>query len=690
MEKNTRKFRIRTTIVTLFVVLLTSIGSFIILINYYAGRNISFRTATNFVNQSENVIEQQILNFFEPAKDNLDFGGIMLQQHLITAIDTDALTEFLRRLIGNNQTYSGIHWTDAASNFNLVERGANNTYVNEIRLCKNNICNLTTRILDQNGKIISEHPDYSGYDPRTRPWYKKAILEKKFTITDVFTFHPFGENKSALGITAVKPIYSLQNPNQLIGLLSIDLKLDTLAAFLGKLEITPHTIIFIYDNQNNLIAAKVVDIFGTSQSPALQEHLPWITASFERFRQNKQPSFFYTYDKVKYLAFYKSLAGLVGNQWNIEIVLPVNDIVGEWNQVLIVITLIASIILLLGIILVWFVSRLISKPIRKIADEAIAIKQLDFSQIYPIKNFIEEIEYMQDAFSAMVQSLKSFSRYVSFNLVKKLVTSGDIAHVGGENKEITFLFSDINGFTSLSENMTPQNLMSYLSDYFQGMSKVILEHKGTVDKYIGDGIMAFWGAPVDDLEHAFHACTSALLMQDALASLNTNWKAKQKPEISIRIGINTGSTIVGNVGSDDKLSYTALGDSVNLCSRLQDLNKIYGTKIVVSGSTFNLVKNHFKFRFLDQVAVRGKSKAIFAYELLINNHPTLKNLEHYNTEFKTAFTFYQQSKWDEAIKIFEDLAKTNPGDKLLKIYIERCLNFKNTPPSNWDGIWRIQ
>jgi adenylate cyclase len=297
---------------------------------------------------------------------------------------------------------------------------------------------------------------------------------------------------------------------------------------------------------------------------------------------------------------------------------------------------------------------------------------------------------MQEAFNAMKKSLQSFARYVPITLVKHLIASGDVAHVGGENRLVTFLFSDISGFTSLSEHMDPTNLMNYLSEYFKSMSKIILQNQGTIDKYIGDAIMAFWNAPLEDAKHASKACTSALEMLAALTTLNVHWKAQGAPELTIRIGINTGNAVIGNVGSEDHLSYSAIGDSVNLTNRVEELNKVYKTKIIVSNHTYELVKNAFTFRLLDNVAVRGREEGVLIYELLPPNNIFGEHFNEYVSQFNIAFNHYQQQRWNEALSIFNKLASTYPQDKVASVFIERCAHLRQNPPLIWSGVWRFQ
>ena len=322
------------------------------------------------------------------------------------------------------------------------------------------------------------------------------------------------------------------------------------------------------------------------------------------------------------------------------------------------------------------------------AQDANLICQLKLTEVKAVFSRIVEISEMETAFMRMKRALRSFQRYMPTALVKKLVLSDKVATVGGEIKELTLVFTDIKNFTALSEDIHPQQLMQYLSKYFQILTEVIIDMYGTVDKYIGDGLMAFWGAPTDDHEHAVHACQAVLKAQRALQKLNQEWSAENKPGVVTRIGINTGNVVVGNVGSDDRLNYTALGDHVNLASRLEGLNKTYGSNIIVSEFTYNKVKNKFKFRLLDKVAAKGKRHGIYIYELLgdINKAHDVR-LEKYNRDFFAAFTHYEQGNWQMAVKLFGTIQQQYPEDRLINIFIERCTKFAANPPANWHGVW---
>ena len=220
----------------------------------------------------------------------------------------------------------------------------------------------------------------------------------------------------------------------------------------------------------------------------------------------------------------------------------------------------------------------------------------------------------------------TFSKFVSKDVVDELLKHPEKIALGGAKREITIFFSDIRGFTTLSEALSPEELVKLLNEYLSTMTEIIIECKGTIDKYMGDAIMAFWGAPVDLEDHPYYACVAALVQMDKLAELQASWKERNLPSIDIGIGLNTGSAVVGNMGSSQRMDYTCMGDTINLGSRLEGSNKTYGTNIIISEYTYERVKERVYARELDLVQVKGKTHPVRIYELigLINDEDIKK------------------------------------------------------------------
>lgn len=282
---------------------------------------------------------------------------------------------------------------------------------------------------------------------------------------------------------------------------------------------------------------------------------------------------------------------------------------------------------------------------------------------------------------------KAFSSYVSAELVAQIIQDPDKLKLGGEKRNVTMLFSDIRGFTSLSERMPPEALVSLLNEYLSPMTQIVMNERGTLDKYIGDAIMAIFGAPLDVPDHPKRACQAALQMIEELKKLYPKWKEKGWPHISIGVGINTGEAIVGNMGANMRFDYTAIGDAVNLASRLEGLNKLYGTQIIVSKSTLDGVDpSQFLVRELDLVRVKGKEKPVSIFELIGPSGDGQK--EALVGLFTEAWNLYQDQEFYEAMEKFAEILKMFPEDKPSALYHERCLKYiSQPPPPNWDGVY---
>lgn len=280
-----------------------------------------------------------------------------------------------------------------------------------------------------------------------------------------------------------------------------------------------------------------------------------------------------------------------------------------------------------------------------------------------------------------------FGQYVPPELVAEMSQSDENFSLQGESREMTVLFSDIRGFTSISESMEPKALCELINAILTPVTQAIHETQGTIDKYIGDAVMAFWGAPLHDPHHAHNAVSSALMIVKILEKLRLLFIAKGWPSIDMGIGINTGIMNVGNMGSQFRMAYTVIGDAVNLGSRLEGLTKHYGVKIIVSETTRQAAPE-FIYRELDMVRVKGKQQALVIYEPLANQSSINDEQLHDLYLLQHGLLCYRQQQWQSAREIFDQLAAKYPGDKLYTLYLQRIRHYQLTPPDDdWDGIF---
>jgi len=288
----------------------------------------------------------------------------------------------------------------------------------------------------------------------------------------------------------------------------------------------------------------------------------------------------------------------------------------------------------------------------------------------------------------------AFGQYLSPEVIRRLLVNPRL--VEPKKTDITVMFSDIRGFTTISEKLDAQDLALFLNQYLSDMTELVFEHHGTLDKYIGDAVMAFWGAPFEEPGHAGRGCHTALKMMARVREMQKKWEAEGKPHLDIGIGLNTGVASVGNMGSALRYGYTALGDAVNLSSRLEGLNKDYGTHILVNETTYVAAKDDgFLFRELDLIRVKGKLQPVTIYELIGRSdqstvYGTMDEVRERLEIFRQARVLYCQRQWADAQRTFQTILDRWPDDGPSRTYWKRCQDYLfDEPPSGWDGVFTM-
>ena len=280
----------------------------------------------------------------------------------------------------------------------------------------------------------------------------------------------------------------------------------------------------------------------------------------------------------------------------------------------------------------------------------------------------------------------AFGHFVNKEVIKQIKSDPNMLKLGGEKRAVTVFFSDIAGFTTVSEQLKPEDLVKLLNEYLGEMTEIILANHGTLDKYEGDAIMAFWNAPIPVTGHELHACNTALENQKRLAELRDKWAKLNLPELKVRIGLNSGEAVVGNMGSENRFGYTAMGDNVNLASRLESINKQYGTYLMISESTYLAVKDEMVCRELDQIRVKGKHEPVRVYELIAKKGEETTEMGAKLKTYAEALGLYREKKFAEAKAKFESLT----GDAPSEVFAKRCDDFmKILPAADWDGVWNF-
>lgn len=285
----------------------------------------------------------------------------------------------------------------------------------------------------------------------------------------------------------------------------------------------------------------------------------------------------------------------------------------------------------------------------------------------------------------------AFGHYLSPHVIDEILKNPASLQLGGELRNITIFFSDVAGFSAISEKLTPPQLVQLLNEYLSEMTDIILAHDGTVDKYEGDAIIAFYGAPHPYPDHAVKACLASIEMKKRLAELRESWRTRGQNELRVRMGMNTGNAVVGNMGSRTRMDYTMMGDAVNLASRLEGANKFYGTYAMISEFTYEQAKDAIEARQLDYIKVVGKEEAILVYELLGKKGNLPDYMQEMLAKYNEGLLLFKEREWENAHNAFKSALRIVKDDAPSKTYLDRCAEFiENPPPKKWDGVYRLK
>ncbi len=381
-----------------------------------------------------------------------------------------------------------------------------------------------------------------------------------------------------------------------------------------------------------------------------------------------------------YLLSVRALAGT--QDWRVGVLVPEDHYLGDLahaRRVLVAASVSALVlVLLLGGLAVGSLRR----GLDTIVASAARMREFDFSRSATGSAFGDVEGVMEDLERAKT-ALRALGRYVPVDLVRRLYRSGREPGLGGDLRDVTLMFTDIAGFTSLAEGMPPAELAGVLGRYFEVMTAAIHATGGIVDKYIGDAVMAMWNAPETHEDHVERACAAALGCREAAEGLMGSADWAGRPRFETRFGIHRDDVLVGHFGAPDRISYTALGDGVNLASRLEGLNKLYGTTLLASETVFEAAKAAFSFRLVDVVAVKGKRKGVGVYELLVRGPLDAPGADAVR-RYESAFAAYQGRRFSEALVILSGSVEDGPS----RVLSERCRGFVEAPPpSDWNGVY---
>ena len=676
-------------------------GLTVMFFSFTATKSSIHSVADNLLSEISKSVLSKTQAYFLPAERAArSVSWLLWNRRLDANTGLETLLDYYQELLQSNAEFRAVYSGDTAGNLVMTRRMPDGSLSRRYVRRQADGVHITWK--HSNIAYYSEFSDTvepleTAYDPRKRLWYKDAVEKKGLVWSEVYIF----ATDRQPGITCTIPHYD--SMGTLLGVTAVDISVLDLSYYLGAMQVTEHSRLFITDATDRLVALQMRDpkeverLFRKKLNKAGYDVLkatdlgdPVLSAIVDAYHQRDDSTAAIRLVQQGSLlhALVSPLANDRGIDLRIGVIIPDHDIMGAVHRNNYIIIGFSLFMIMLAILLSLVLSRLIARPMHQLSAEMKRIETLDLGASEAIPTIITEIDDMQGSFDSMKTGLQNFRRYVPADLVSQLVGQKQDASLGGVSRQLTILFSDIANFTSISEHLEPEVLVQDLCEYFNVISRTILAQRGTLDKYIGDSVMAFWGAPVELDDHAYRACVSAVTAQDRLASLFRQWESKGKTRFATRIGIHTAEVVVGNMGYEERLNYTVIGDGVNLASRLEGLNKFYGTSTLVSHATQELVRDCFEFRRVDRVAVKGKTEGVDVFELLALKGDIPVNLRKLMGIYANGLAAYFERDWKFALQHFNTVLKYRPGDGPSQVLAARCRRFMfQSPPETWNLIW---
>jgi adenylate cyclase len=534
----------------------------------------------------------------------------------------------------------------------------------------------------------------SDYEATAQPWYRRAVAEDG-PGWSMLSHLPY-RNRPAL-VTSTPIVINLD----FAGVIAVVVEMERLSRFLAGLQVGKTGTVVLLDRNGRVVASAALAALKRQrrgEMPDLdtlaRDHpmLASVDALLQRgglsladLRDTSQLQMTGPIDGKNYFV---TLSPLNFSNWVVATVIPASDFLASIERsAMILLIALAALTSIIAAIAILSANRLVAAPLLRIAGQLKHIENFRLDRVIRLASPLRELDDLSGVLLQMSRGLASFQKYMPTELVRTLVSQGVEARPGGHQQTLTVMFTDVVGFTGISEDLGDR-VVPVLAQYLEAVSAAVLNHCGTIDKFIGDGVMAFWGAPVPSERHALDACAAALECQRLLALQRVEAERCGGTLLRMRVGINTGRMLVGNIGSSERLSYTVIGDPVNVASRLEALGKLYGVDIIIGEDTRIAAGDAIIVRRLDRVAVYGRMQGLAIYELLGMAEGTGTKVPGWVGTYEAGLAAYEDRRWREAVKLFKATASGRSGvDRPSEILIGRCRAcLADPPPDEWTPI----
>ena len=678
--------------------------------SYTTTRRSLLQFSRDLIAQNAVLVREQVHGFLRPAKSASALALELVKSGLVEVDDPRSVERYFFNFLSVQENVAMLNYGDRDGNFIMVKRQADRS--------------LSTKIVtigdDGSRSVLWRHRDLNGpleppreavvdpedqYDPRTRPWYQGAVSDRTLHWTGVYIFHTDRQP----GVTAAIPRFDDQG--EVLGVLSVDVGLVQMSHFLREhIRVGKSGQAFLLDEESRLIAVKDVDsltmadpaagatgerLRHISESPVAEIAAiantavcrDYFTRAFTGAGDEAGHTVRYQVGDRDFVATLIPIEVGENRRWIAGVVALEDEFLASAKEAnlraLITAVIFAFIALVVGIVL----ARIIARSLTVLVTESARVRNLDIDSGSKDSHF-REVDEVLRAFEGMKTGLRAFQKYVPFKLVRTLLEQEEDPSLGGEQRTLTIFFSDIRAFTTISEDMEPMTLAQNLGEYMSTVTRRIIERQGTVDKYIGDAVMAFWGAPQSVPDHARQACFAACEALADARDLETG--NVDHPSFFTRVGIHTAEVVVGNFGSVERLNYTIIGDGVNLASRLEGVNKAFGTQILISQNTYDLVKDDFETRRIGLLSVKGREQPCLAYELIGPNGTADESRLAATRHYESGLDHYLEREWEQAVADFERVIELYPDDVAAQRLLAGSRTLLADPPdADWTGVFAM-
>ena len=694
------------TMTALFTTALVVIG----LVAYLSARSTVSGLSDEIIRQASNSIEDRIQGLLDKSENSGQFlKGLVAPSTFPDPTSTNSSSfrsnaSKMLELVSANREYSSVSFTlDRTGETVKVVQRSNGELMAQLSLIGAGDQRIRQDLVPFGSQLqIRDQVDQWTVDLREMSWYSVAKSQARPFWTETYLISN-GTDFSTPGVTYALPVYSRQNI--FMGVVTIDITISDLSRFIDRIEVgkygyatllefdSKQAVKVVAHPQKNrlLISEKGRDRLATLQElgdPVMSS----LATSLGGLRQSEnEPQRQVVKTQVRdYQVGVRKIVGERRPEWYLAVVIPDDEFMeGVWRT-----SGFLAVIGIVAVISVWglsyAISQRVARPLQELAVETKKVQSLDLAPRTTINSHVREIDELARAMEQMKTGLRSLEKLVPGDYARYLISSGQEAKLGGDRRHITTYFADIIGFTALSERMEPEELVDVLAEYLDVLSGEVLKLGGTVDKFNGDDVMAFWGAPNPSENHAFLACRAAISSQVTLEHLHTEWRENDRPLLRASFGISTGDVIVGNVGSRQRMNYTVIGDAVNLASRLQGLNKHYSTEILLSEQTVTEAGSAIVSRLVDWVSVAGRDEPVPVFELLGLSESMDEERDVVANIHNESMALYRQRQFHEAMVKFSKILELRPHDGPARILLARCEHFLTDPPAEaWSGAVQL-